>query len=250
MNMESQKRYYWLKLNENFMEQPVIRYLRNLPDGSTTVLIYIKLLLISLQSSGYIYTDALYPTMEEDLALRINEKVESIQYALLALEKAKLIIRGTSDQWDLQMTDLPEMVGVGSETASAKRSRAYRKRKTEMIETKVVPDSHLLQCNSNETGLQQERHAEIEQDKETEPENKSVYGTYQNVFLTDEEYTSLQQSYPYDWLKKINRLSQYLHTSGRKYDSHYETICAWAKEDSQKQKPGFQDYSFKKGESY
>ena len=61
------KRYYWLKLHENFFRQAVIRFLRKMPEGDSIVIIYLELLLMSIKTDGYVRTDGLYDTMEKDL---------------------------------------------------------------------------------------------------------------------------------------------------------------------------------------
>lgn len=53
--MPSNKKYYWLKLHEEFFNQTVMKYIRKLPDGDTITIIYLKLLLKSLKTEGYIY---------------------------------------------------------------------------------------------------------------------------------------------------------------------------------------------------
>lgn len=79
------------------------------------------------------------------------------------------------------------------------------------------------------------------------------YGTYQNVFLKAEELSALQSAYPKDYEQKIDRLSEYMRSSGRSYRDHYLTICQWAKRDAERRtikKAAGEDYTFKEGESY
>lgn len=66
---------------------------------------------------------------------------------------------------------------------------------------------------------------------------KHKYGEYQNVLLTDEEFGKLQAEY-IDWESKIENLSSYMESTGKKYKSHYATIRNWAKKDAEKQKSG------------
>ena len=70
------KRYYWLKLHENFFRQAVIRFLRKMPEGDSIVIIYLELLLMSIKTDGYVRTDGLYDTMEKDLALILDEPLQ------------------------------------------------------------------------------------------------------------------------------------------------------------------------------
>lgn len=55
---------------------------------------------------------------------------------------------------------------------------------------------------------------------------KSAYGSYKNVFLSDDEYEELKNKIPY--LKDlIERLSNYMVSSGSKYKDHKATLMTW-----------------------
>lgn len=68
---------------------------------------------------------------------------------------------------------------------------------------------------------------------------KHKYGEYKNVLLTDDELEKLKDKFP-DWSDRIERLSLYIESKGAKYKSHYATILAWDRRDTeQRQKtPG------------
>jgi len=71
---------------------------------------------------------------------------------------------------------------------------------------------------------------------ETKPKkNKPVkhkYGEYNNVLLTDEELKKLKTEYS-DYEERIERLSSYVASTGKKYKSHYATIRNWARKDNE-----------------
>lgn len=67
------------------------------------------------------------------------------------------------------------------------------------------------------------------------PKPKKEYGEYKNVWLTDNELDKLKSLYPRDWEDRINRLSAYIASSGKKYRSHYATIRMWADRDKKQQ---------------
>lgn len=270
--MADNKRYYWLKLHEEFFTQPVMKYIRKLPDGEKITIIYLKLLLVSLRTNGYIFLEGLFPTMEEEIALNLDEDLMSVQFSIAALEKVNLLERGSGD-WDLCMTRLPEM--VGSESGSAAKMRRMRER--QLLEEKNLPKlPGGSQCDRNVTGCdlevtdsdpavtkcdteietEKKRETDIEPHKERELNPRHLYGVSQNVVLSDEEYLSLKSQFP-DYRGKIDYLSAYMDKTGKQYKSHYLTIIQWAKKDAVKQAPapqpaksGFEDYSFKKGQSY
>lgn len=64
-------------------------------------------------------------------------------------------------------------------------------------------------------------------------ERKS-YGSYGNVWLNTAEFEKLHEMYS-DADAKIERLGEYMMTSGKNYASHYATIVHWAKEDAAKE---------------
>ena len=66
---------------------------------------------------------------------------------------------------------------------------------------------------------------------------KHKHGEYNNVLLTDEELDKLQMDFQ-DWQARIERLSSYIASTGKKYQSHYATIRYWARMDQErKQQP-------------
>jgi hypothetical protein len=58
------------------------------------------------------------------------------------------------------------------------------------------------------------------------------YGMYENVLFTDEDYTKLVAEFPHDYTDRIERLSEYIASTGKKYKSHLATIRAWARKDT------------------
>ena len=58
------------------------------------------------------------------------------------------------------------------------------------------------------------------------------YGLYKNVLLSDEDYQKLQQEFPHDYTERIERLSEYIASTGKKYKNHLATIRTWARKDT------------------
>ena len=57
------------------------------------------------------------------------------------------------------------------------------------------------------------------------------YGEYKNVLLSDEEMLKLKTEFPNDYEKRIENLSEYIASSGKKYKSHLATIRKWSRND-------------------
>jgi hypothetical protein len=64
---------------------------------------------------------------------------------------------------------------------------------------------------------------------------KKPFGPFLNVFLSDEEKKKLTQKFNGRTEDKIEKLSLYLESTGKKYKSHYATILNWSRKDPQVQ---------------
>ena len=59
------------------------------------------------------------------------------------------------------------------------------------------------------------------------------YWKYRNLAFTKEEYAALQAEFPEDFEARLERLSEYAASSGKKYASALATIRAWARKEKQ-----------------
>ena len=116
------KRYYWIQLAQDFFKSKEMKLLRKIAGGDTHTIIYLKMMLISLEDGGHIYYDGLADNLAEEIALVIDENVEDIKITLIFLESKGLLTRINDRDYFLEQ--VPEM--VGSETASTRRSRKHR----------------------------------------------------------------------------------------------------------------------------
>ena len=66
---------------------------------------------------------------------------------------------------------------------------------------------------------------------------RTAHGEFQNVFLSDSELQELKTRYPNDYETKIERLSRYLASTGKKYHDHYATLIDWLQEDAAQEQP-------------
>lgn len=82
--------------------------------------------------------------------------------------------------------------------------------------------------------------SENDSSENIKPENskkpiRHKYGTYKNVLLTNEDMNKLKSEFPDDWQSRIERLSEYIASSGKAYKNHLATIRAWAKKDKERE---------------
>lgn len=165
------KRYYWIQLAQDFFKSKEMKLLRKIAGGDTHTIIYLKMMLISLEDGGHIYYDGLADNLAEEIALVIDENVEDIKITLIFLESKGLLTRNSDRDYFLEQ--VPEM--VGSETASARRVRKFRENQL------------ALQCNNDVT--KRNGDIDIEKDIDTEIE-KDIDKDKNPVELIVEEYQS------------------------------------------------------------
>ncbi len=164
----AEKRFYWLKLSEDFFKSRDIKKLRKIAGGDTYTIIYLKLLLLSLTDNGYLYYEGVEPTFAEEMALAIDEDEENVEVTLNYLEQRGLLERKTLDEYIL--TECAEM--TGSETSVARRVRKTREKKALLEKEKrynvTLECKNETNCNTDETNCNTEIDIDIEKDKEKE----------------------------------------------------------------------------------
>ena len=162
------KRYFWIQLTQDFFKSKEMKLLRKIAGGDTHTIIYLKMMLVSLEDGGRIYYDGLADNLAEELSLVIDENVEDIKITLIFLESKGLLTKKSDRDYFLEQ--VPEM--VGSETASTRRSRKHRELKTLHCNTIATT------CNGD-IDIEKDIDTEIEKDVDENP-----------VTLIVEEYQS------------------------------------------------------------
>ena len=102
-----------------------------------------------------------------------------------------------------------------------------------------IPDGYQMdtQYRLGEVRSGQDSVGEVIEEAAPPPSHKPVrhkYGAYKNVLLSDEDYTKLQAEFPRDWSERIERLSEYIASTGKSYKNHLATIRSWARKDKPK----------------
>lgn len=88
--------------------------------------------------------------------------------------------------------------------------------------------------------LDKKRQEETRQEEKKEILKEKVFGEFQNVKMTEEEFDKLSQRFgPKRTQDMIENLSQYLKSKGAKYKSHYATLLNWARREKE---PNLQDW--------
>lgn len=162
------KRYYWLKLKTNWFSDKRIKKLRSIAGGDTYVVIYLKMMLLSLNDEGKLYFEGVEEDFASELALELDEDVENIKVTLSFLQKNGLMELCEEDEYLLN--EVPE--SIGSESRSAEKMRKFR-----AAQNSQIPDKKGSHCDHDVTksdGNVTESDIEKEIEKEKRDRNTSV----------------------------------------------------------------------------
>lgn len=202
------KRYFWIQLAQDFFKSKEMKLLRKIAGGDTHTIIYLKMMLISLEDGGHIYYDGLADNLAEEIALVIDENVEDIKITLIFLESKGLLTKKSDRDYFLEQ--VPEM--VGSETASTRRSRKHRELKG-------------LHCNAIATTC----NGDIDIEKDTEINNKVMISSslsenlkHSGIRINDKQHQQLLEyvgldGMSFDMLNRAIEITSEVHQPSFKY---------------------------------
>ena len=146
------KRYYWLKLKDDFFTDKRIKKLRRIAGGDTYTIIYLKMMMKCMNNDGILEYDGIEDSFADELALDLDEDADNVQITVNFLMQAGLLEEMGENHF--LMTEVPEL--IGSETANAQRVRDFRNKQK------------ALQCNADVTEVKQFCNVEKETEKEKE----------------------------------------------------------------------------------
>ena len=176
---EMAKKYYWLKLKDNFFNQKEVKKLRRIAGGDTYTIIYLKMQLLSIKKDGIIEFEGTEKDLAEQLSYEIDEDLNNIQVTLSFLKVNNLIEEISENNFLL--TKVPDC--IGKEGASAERVRRHRERKALLEKEK---EQKMLQCNGEVTNSNNaviKSNTEIEKEKEIEIEIEKDNNISKDIFI-------------------------------------------------------------------
>lgn len=154
--MADTKKYYWLKLKDDFFRDKRIKKLRRIAGGDTYTVIYLKMQLLSIKNNGVLIYEGIEDNFAEELALELDEDTENVKITLAFLQSNGMIEETEPDHFLMTET----IKCIGSESTSAERVRKHRERKAQKM----------LQCNAPVTESNTEKEKEKERELELETE--------------------------------------------------------------------------------
>ena len=182
--MADNKKYYYLKLKENFFDSDELILLESQPDGYLYSNILLKLYLRSLKNNGKLMFNERIPYNAEILSKVTRHNVAVVEKALYLFEELGLIEKLSNGA--IYMLDIQNFIGKSSTEADRKRN--YRN---------VITDEKAMLLNDNVTNVGQmsqqmsdknppeieiEKEIEIEIEKEREIKGKIDYQKIVNMY--------------------------------------------------------------------
>ena len=240
--MSDNRKYYYLKLKENYFDGDSIVLLESMQDGVLYSNILLKLYLKSLKHGGRLQLDEDIPYTAQMIATITRQQIGTVERALQIFLKLGLV--EVLDSGTFYMSNIELLIGQSSTEAERKRAARLQNKALSALRTS---GGHLSDIRPPEIEIKRE----IEKVRPETGHPSHTYGRYQNVFLTDEELADLQASFPAVWEQYIEKLSEYMASTGKRYHSHAATIRRWAGEDAKKTVTPSRnrDYSVKEDET-
>ena len=240
--MSENRKYYYMKLKENFFTDAKMVILESMQDGLLYSNLLLKMYLMSLKYNGILMLNDHLPHTPQTIATFTRHQIGTVERAIKVFLEFGFVEILTDGSY--YMADIQLLIGQSSTEGERKRKERMRLKRQNLL-----PSGQVDKCPPEIRDKRLDiRDKSIEN---RESESARAYGRYQNVFLTDEELADLQASFPTVWGQYIEKLSEYMASTGKRYQSHAATIRRWASEDARKAAPPSRnrDYSVKEDET-
>ena len=221
-----------MKLKDSFFDTDSMIVLESMPDGYKYSNILLKLYLRSLKGDGKLMFNERIPFNSTILSQVTRHSVGDVEKAIKVFKELDLI--EILDNGAIYMLDIQNFIGESS--TEGDRKRLYRKKIEQEKQSLLGMGQMSGQMSDNRPPeIEIEIEKEIEKDIDKKPK-KNKYGEFNNVLLTEQEFEKLKEKYPNDYLQRIERVSDYVASTGKSYKSHYATIISWARNEKKKTK--------------
>ena len=211
--MAKTKIYFWLKVDKKFFDNLFIKRLKNMPGGYTMTVIYIRLMLESLEDDCILYYEGYFDSLVQELALKLDVSEDDINMTVAYFTKCGLI--QIDDDGHATLSQAKAM--VESETNWAKYKRDQRKNSQNSPKLENVQNKKTI-SNSCPIEIEIELDKELEKDKELDKEY-ILSGKPDFTFpdwLTPEIIEEITKGKPEKYLVRIP-LAYLNHSVGKNY---------------------------------
>ena len=238
----------WIKIVTDVFDDEKILMIESMPDSDALIVIWFKLLcLAGKQNNSGVFQMGQMPYTDEMFATVFRRPLNTVRLALQTFERFGMveIVNNTVTipNWDKhQSLDAYEKRKERDRLYQQERRAAQKQLAQKSTDPSADSSSDVAsQIRGDKKKTRKEGDIEVMEEAAPPKPTKPVrhkYGSYKNVLLSDEDYTKLQQEFPHDYSQRIERLSEYIASSGKRYSNHLATIRNWARKDAEKQSKG------------
>lgn len=139
--MADNKKYYYLKLADNFFDRQEIVFIEDMKDGDKYIVVLLKLYLLSLKDNGRLSFKKLVPYDTKMLATITKKSERFIKKAINLFEKYELI--EVLDTGIIYMNDIQSFIGKSSTEADRKREQRKRVKAEKEQNVKNTSDENM-----------------------------------------------------------------------------------------------------------
>ena len=193
--MSDNKRYYYLKLKENFFDSDEMVLLESMPDGYIYSNILLKLYLRSLKHEGKLMFNDRIPFNSTMLATITRHSVGVVEKAVQIFRDLQLI--DVLDNGAIYLSDIQSFIGKSS--TEADRKREYRKKIEDAKRNLITGGQVSDKCPDKTTP---ELEIEIEKDIDIDKEEKKGKYSDEHLRLAKKLQSNLTEDFP----KEMNKV--------------------------------------------
>ncbi|RGC38174.1 phage replisome organizer N-terminal domain-containing protein [Streptococcus gallolyticus] len=224
--MADNKKYYYLKLKENFYDRDEIVILESLPDGYLYSNILLKLYLRSLKNDGRLMFNDRIPFNSEMLSKITRHPVAVIEKAITIFKEMDLI--EILDNGAIYMLDIQNFIGQSS--SEADRIRKYRQKieSEKLFLTNENPSVQMYDKCTPEIELERKQEREREQERYCEESQMYTFPSW----LNEKSIDMVKKGNPDNYEKRIPiaYLNQVTNRNFKYVDKNMSSINARFKE--------------------
>jgi predicted phage replisome organizer len=171
--MAKTKVYFWLKIDKKFFDNIFIKKLKTTPNGYAMTVIYIRLLLESLDSDCILYYEGYFDNLKDELALKLDVSEKDMEMTIEYFTKCGLI--QIDEDKNAELTQAKAMVMSETNWASYKRGQRQNKENLDNVQKSWTNSNSCPTEIESEIESKKESKKEIELERESKSKSKKEY---------------------------------------------------------------------------
>lgn len=235
----------WIKIVTDIFDDEKILMIESMPEADSLIVIWFKLLcLAGKQNNSGVLMLGRMPYTDEMFSTIFRRPINTVRLALQTFEGFGMIeiINNT-----VTIPNWNKHQSLDQLESRKEYMRTYMAEYREKQKALALDDSFSKtngkvnsKVNVNKADIDKEKDLEKESEREgnisspppSPKPTRHKYGMYNNVLLSDEDMEKLQAEFPHDYSDRIERLSEYIASTGKSYKSHLATIRSWARKEA------------------